>query len=77
METLKKYWWLVLILPVVAYLFYITMKQNNGKPKPGSPEYARMKKAEKALLSQAEMEEIEEEETTLENGRNSTEVKTA
>lgn len=67
METLKKYWWLILILPVVAYLFYITMKQSNGKPVPGSPEYARQAKAVKAALKQ-----VEETETTESNGGDNT-----
>jgi hypothetical protein len=40
METLKKYWWLILLLPVVLYMIYIMMKETKEN-KPGSPEYAR------------------------------------
>ena len=40
METLKKYWWLFLLAPVVLYMVYIMMKENDNKV-PGSPGYAR------------------------------------
>ena len=50
MEAIKKYWWLILLVPVVLYMIYIMTKETNGKPKPGSPEYAREAKAVKAIL---------------------------
>jgi len=52
MENLKKYWWLILLLPVVLYMIYIISKENNSKPEPGSPAYAREAKAVKAILKQ-------------------------
>jgi len=55
MENLKKYWWLFLLVPVVLYMVYI-MSKENGKAKPGSPEYARQAKADKAILKEVEKE---------------------
>lgn len=52
MENLKKYWWLILLVPVVLYMVYIMSKETNGKPEPGSPAYAREAKAVKAILKQ-------------------------
>ncbi len=62
METLKKYWWLVLLIPVVLYMVYVLTKESKGKPKPGSPEYAREAKAAKAALKGLE------DSNTAENG---------
>lgn len=50
MEALKKYWWLMLLVPVVLYMVYVLTKETNEKPKPGSIEYARKALEEKRMI---------------------------
>jgi hypothetical protein len=63
METLKKYWPLFLLVPVVAYIGYSIWKDSQTKSDGAAK--AREAKAAKAALKN----EVDTELTAIENGR--------
>jgi len=72
MDTLKKYWWLFLLVPVVLYMVYIMMKENESA-KPGTPAYARSFRwpGKKDTKEETQTDEVNPQE----NGRDNPEIK--
>ncbi len=68
METLKKYWPIFLLLPVVAYIAFTIWKDSQSKNE--SIAKAREAKAEKALLRKLDEKEIDEESKASIDGTN-------
>lgn len=54
METLKKYWWLFLLIPIGGYLVYVYYRSK--KEVNESLKKARQAKADYALAKQVDME---------------------
>lgn len=48
METVKKYWWLLLLIPIGVYLLYVSMRAK--KEVATNMQKVRDAKAEKAIL---------------------------
>jgi preprotein translocase subunit SecG len=67
METLKKYWWLLLVLPIVAYFVYAYISAKTEKDDQLAK--AREAKAVKKLVKEVEAETNTETETILNNAQ--------
>jgi hypothetical protein len=66
METLKKYWFLFLLVPVVGYVIYLWMKENKEVNNSTA-------KAREAKATYAAIRKLDETETQNYNGRDITE----
>jgi hypothetical protein len=66
METIKKYWWLFLLMPIGVYLIWVYYKAKNEVN--ASTARAREAKAVKKMLSEIEVDN--ETEAILNEGSN-------
>lgn len=57
METVKKYWWLLLLIPIGVYLLYVSMRAK--KEVATNMQKVRDAKAEKAILKTEILEDAE------------------
>lgn len=57
METVKKYWWLLLLIPIGVYLLYVSMRAK--KEVATNMQKVRDAKAEKAILKTEILQDAE------------------